>query len=86
MWSRYECQSCGKQYVVQYEIIRCPYCQSKEREQIDVLYREDLNRILNHYQEVRSLLLECMHDYADDYMHERITRALTEKDPEEEEE
>lgn len=83
MWSRYECLSCGKQYVVQHDIIRCPYCQSKEREQIDVLYREDWNRILNHYKEVRELLQECLQDYNDDWMHERITKAM--KEPEKEE-
>jgi len=76
MWSRYECMSCGKQYVVQHETIKCPYCGSKDREYIDVLYREDLNRILNHYQEVRCLLQECLQDYNDDWMHNRIVKTL----------
>lgn len=83
MYFRYKCLSCKKQYVVQHEAIRCPYCQSKEREPIDVLYREDLNRILNNYQEVRELLEECLLDYNDDWMHGRITKALQELEREE---
>ena len=49
----YQCRNCRHQYVVEHGIIRCPYCQSKERDGGDALGLEDINDMLLQLQEAQ---------------------------------
>jgi len=46
MMTLYLCNSCKNQYVVEYGIIRCPHCQSKDRESQGEFGLEDINELL----------------------------------------
>jgi len=56
--SLYKCESCQNQYVTEYGIIRCPYCQSKEREPQGEFTLEDINELLLERRELK----EKIHD------------------------
>jgi len=46
MFTLYTCQNCQNQYVVRHETIKCPHCDSKDRELQGEFTREDINKLL----------------------------------------
>jgi uncharacterized Zn finger protein (UPF0148 family) len=58
MMSLYQCVNCGEQYVVEHGTIRCPYCESKEREPQGEFTLEDVNNLLVERRELQQALKE----------------------------